>query len=227
MIAELFPEFYDVQGQRVLRPGGSQRRRGFRPTLPMGRCLTHPLKHRCSNLLEIRRFLCKCRGADMHADAKRDHWQPPEEFEETRRGDCVDFAIWSWRQLLDIGYSARFVGGKAGKYGEGHAWVTFEKDGKHYLLDPQFCVLGPKMPRVSALRYHPTSSVGWDGEKITYYTHQDIKCQLPFVKAPRLAAEWVWIWGRFWVRFLWLIAVVLARKALGKAWQPPAKPPRP
>ena len=30
-------------------------------------------------------------------------------------------------------FRARFVGGKAGKFGAGHAWVTFEKNGKYFL----------------------------------------------------------------------------------------------
>jgi hypothetical protein len=29
------------------------------------------------------------------------------------------------------------TGGQAGKLREGHAWVTFEKDGRFYLLEPR------------------------------------------------------------------------------------------
>ncbi len=59
----------------------------------------------------MRKFLSRCRGRDMTEIQKRDYWQPPEEFERTRMGDCVDFGLWAWRQLLALGYPARFVGG--------------------------------------------------------------------------------------------------------------------
>jgi hypothetical protein len=39
---------------------------------------------------------------------------PPEDFEKSRKGDCDDFAMYAWRQLLKMGYNARFVGGRIG-----------------------------------------------------------------------------------------------------------------
>jgi predicted transglutaminase-like cysteine proteinase len=61
---------------------------------------------------------------------ERDYWQPPERFEESKKGDCEDFALWAWRQVLHRKYHARFALGSASRHGDGHAWVTFEKDGK-------------------------------------------------------------------------------------------------
>ncbi len=212
MIAELFLDSYDVYGRKVFRPGATQRRRGFRPTYPMGRNLTEPLKHKCANFGEMRRFLATCRGSHGHRFNKRDYWQPPEEFEETRAGDCVDFAIWAWRQVLDMGYEARFVGGKAGKYGEGHAWVTFEKGGKCYLMEPQLWPLGLRMPRLSTLRYHPKTSVGWDGEKISYYVHEGRNEEPPLRQIPALVAEWVVIWTRFWTRAIPKLIIAMVRR---------------
>jgi hypothetical protein len=215
MIAEIFPEFYDVHGRRILHPGTSLRRKGFRPTSPMGSNLTQPLKHKCSDFDEMRRFLCTCRAAEMQHRKGRDYWQPPEEFEKTKTGDCVDFALWFWRQLLDMGYAARFTGGKAGKFGAGHAWVTFEKDGKFYLLEPQRWPLGIHMPRLSTLRYHPAISVAWDGKKIVFFEHEERDTNPPFRKLPVLIGEWLLIWGLFWIRVIPRIPRLLAKRIFG------------
>lgn len=214
MIAKIFPEFYDVYGRRVFNPGRRDRRAGFRPTAPLGRYLTQPLKTQCKDFAEMRQFLSTCCARDLTANSKRDYWQPPEEFEEVRMGDCKDFALWAWRQLLAMGYSARFAGGKHGKLGEGHAWVTFEKDGKHFLLEPQRWVLGLRMPRLSTLRYHPKVSVAWDGQKVLYYEHEDRNSDPPLRMVPQLAAEWSWIWACFWMRSSYRLPIALTRRGL-------------
>ncbi len=135
MIAELFPQFYDFHDRKVFRPGKEQRRAGFRPAFPMGRYLTQPLKHTCADLEQMRKFLVTCRARDVSRPADCDYWQLPEDFERVRIGDCADFSLWAWRQLLAMGYTARFTGGRMGKLQAGHAWVTFEKSGRFYLLE--------------------------------------------------------------------------------------------
>lgn len=212
MIAELFPELYDVQGHRRFKPGTRERHFGFRPTAPMGTYLTHPLQIKCKDFAEMRKFLLTCRWRDMREIQRRDYWQPPEEFERTRVGDCVDFGLWAWRQVLAMGYPARFVGGKSGKFGAGHAWVTFEKDGKWYLLEPQLRRLGLRMPRISTLRYHPKVSVAWDGKKILCFDHEDRKAEPPLLKVPGLVAEWLLIRPRLWIQLVYLLPLALARK---------------
>lgn len=189
MIAEIFPELYDVQGHRVFKPGARERRIGFRPTSAMGRYLTLPLKTHCKEFAEMRRFLSTCRWQDMREIQRQDYWQPPEEFEETKIGDCVDFGLWAWRQVLDMGYPARFAGGKAGKFGAGPAWVMFEKDGKWFLLEPQRWYLGLQMPRISTLRYHPKVSVAWINAKVQYFEHKDRNTDPPLLNVPGLVGE--------------------------------------
>ena len=214
MIAELSPRLYDVNGHKVFGPKRSQRRMGFRPTFPMARNFTQPLKHRCSSLEELRDFLCTCRPADVPVGRRRDYWQPPEEFEQTRTGDCVDFAIWTWRQMVEMGYRARFVGGSSGMYGEGHAWVTFEKDGGQFLLEPQRALLGLQMPRLSVVRYHPLMSVTWDGERIAYFEHEKRNLDPPLSKLPELVWEWLTFWIRYWARIIPKIFIALSRRIL-------------
>jgi transglutaminase superfamily protein len=165
MIAEIIPEAYDAVGKKVFQP--FERRQAPHPTFPMGRYLSQPLTVKCESIQDIRRFLTSWRAVpDEEQFGKLDYWQPPEHFEQTRKGDCEDFALWTWRQFLALGYDARFVGGPPGRYGIGHAWVTFESDGKHFLVEPQLVVMGETFPRLSTLNYHPKLSVSWDGEKI-------------------------------------------------------------
>jgi len=148
MIAEIVPESYDIEGRKVFRPD-TKRHSGFRPTFPIGRFLSQPLHHPCSNFAEMRRFLWGCKYvSDQEQFGQKDYWQPPEQFEESKKGDCEDFALWAWRQLLQMGYDSRFVAGRSGRYAEGHAWVTFEKDGKYYLLEPLGAAVGLKLPPV-------------------------------------------------------------------------------
>src|ERR1035438_5456349 len=81
------PEAYDVEGRKVFRPD-ARRHSGFKPTFPAGRFLSQPLKHWCSDFADLRRFLSTCRYvSDKEQFGKNDYWQPPEEFEESRKGE--------------------------------------------------------------------------------------------------------------------------------------------
>jgi Bacterial transglutaminase-like cysteine proteinase BTLCP len=197
LIAEVLPEFYDVEGRKIFRPD-SRRHSGFRPTFPAGRFLSQPLKHWCSDLAEMRRFLAGCSYvSDQKQFGQKDYWQPPELFEESKKGDCEDFALWCWRQLLEMNYSSRFVLGTAGRYGEGHAWVTFQSDGKTYLLEALSWPVGLKMPRLSTLRYHPNYSMEWNDGNVSYYKHEDRKFSGSLRTILPLVGEWISLWVSF------------------------------
>lgn len=223
MIAELLPEFYDIEGRKVFRPD-SRRHSGFRPTFPAGRFLSQPLKHWCSDLSDLRRFVAGCTYvSDQKMFGQRDYWQPPEQFEQTKKGDCEDFALWSWRQLLQMNYPSRLVIGTAGRYGEGHAWVTFEKDGKTFLLEALSWPLGLAMPRLSTLRYHPRFSVDWNGKTISYYSHEDRKFSASVQIVAPLVAEWLFLWSSFYLRLVAHVAKGLTLKLLGVKRSQPLK----
>jgi len=169
MIAEIIPEAYDAIGRQVSSP--FERRRGFHPSFPIGRYVSQPLTVSCESLAGVRSFLAGCEYvSDEEQFGKRDYWQPPDEFEKRGKGDCEDFALWTWRQLLNLGYDARFVAGSCGRYGAGHAWVEYFEDGKCYLLEPLANRLAA-MPRLSTARYVPKLSVSWDGKTIRYFSH--------------------------------------------------------
>jgi Bacterial transglutaminase-like cysteine proteinase BTLCP len=195
MIAEVFSKAYDVRGRAVFRPG--KRRFGkFAPNAPMGRHITQPLSVACDNLEDVRRFLQTCRYvSDQIQFGRRDYWLPPEEFERLRRGDCEDFALWTWRQLLRLGYSARFVCGHGGRYGAGHAWVTFERGGRTFVVESLAARFGPTFPRLSTLGYRPRISVSWDGQVLRYFEHAQAG-QVSFSDVAPHIPEWVAFWLR-------------------------------
>jgi hypothetical protein len=157
MIAEPLPGCYDAVGKKVLRP--DLRRHGVQPTFPLGRYTSHRLTVHCQTIEEVRKFLSTCKPVSGKEQFGRDdYWQPPEDFEKRRKGDCDDYALWAWRQFLELGYQARFVMGRSGRFGIGHAWVSIERGGKQCLVEPQ---LRDKLPLLSIATYKPECSVEW------------------------------------------------------------------
>jgi hypothetical protein len=206
MIAEIIPEIYDVAGRATGTPTTKKSKRLFQGTFPMARYISQPLKLQCKNLKEMQRFLRNCKYvSDEEQFHRSDYWMPPEEFEKRRKGDCDDFALWTWRQLLGMGYKARYVVGRAGKYGEGHAWVTMERDGKHFLVEPLLSYVGKSLPRMSIIRYEPQGSVDWDGKKLHYFTHEKRELKLPILMIPLVISEWLFLWGIFYLRVIYYI----------------------
>ena len=131
MISEIIPDAYDFTGKKISKPVG-KRIRVFHPTFPMGRYLSQPLSNQFLTIDELRKFLFTCKYvSDEEQFGKSDYWLPPEEFEKCKKGDCEDFALYAWRQLIEMGIKSRFVVGESGRYGSGHAWVIMEQDGKN------------------------------------------------------------------------------------------------
>jgi len=217
MIAEVIPEAYDATGHRVSQP--FLRRRGPHPTFPMGRYVSQPLAVECKSIEDARQFLRGCRAvSDKDLFGKDEYWQPPEEFETRKAGDCEDFSLWTWRQLVNMGLDSRVVFGRHGRYGIGHAWVMFYRDGKCFLVEPQARALGPRLPRLSTLRYEPKFSVSWNGDALKYYAHKDDPDSRPsWSLLIPLIPEWVSIWGWFWLRFIVRFPYVIVRKLWRKA----------
>jgi transglutaminase superfamily protein len=199
MIAEAIPDAYDAAGKKVFRP--FDRSKGIRPSFPLGRYISHPLAINCESIDEVRQFLRGCRQvSDKELFDKDDYWQPPEDFERMKKGDCEDFAFWTWRQFMDLGFDARVVFGRVGRYGAGHAWVQFVQDGKCFIVEPTRAFLGASFPRLTTLSYQPKYSVAWDGEKLTYFAHQNMALQTSFRFQLSLVPEYASFWAWFWLR---------------------------
>ena len=197
MISEIISEAYDANGKQVSQPFHS--RKGPHPTFPMGRYVTQPLTVQCKTISDVRSFLLGCRYvSDQELFDKLDYWQPPDEFEKRRQGDCEDFALWTWRQLLGKGYDARFVGGSAGRYGNGHAWVEYFQGGKCFLLEPLGCRAGYTLPRLSTLRYEPRLSISWDGKVLRYFAHKRPDSHVGLQILIPLLPEYLLFWTAYW-----------------------------
>jgi hypothetical protein len=187
----------------------------------MGAYVSQPLPTKCKDLEEVRRFLIMCRYVSDQAQfGQRDYWMPPQEFEQRKKGDCDDFALWTWRQLLAMGYDARFVVGESGRYGSGHAWVTYTENRRTYLVEALAAWATPKLPRLSTVRYQPGISVTWDGKRILYYEHEKRTYDPSFREVITLLIEWVpwWITTRSRAYFLW--AQYFARGAINAVKMP-------
>lgn len=199
MIAEIIPEIYDATGKQVSQPFHG--RKGLHPTFPMGRYVSRPLTVHCNTIREIRTFLAGCTYvSDKELFGQREYWQPPDDFEKRKKGDCEDFAFWTWRQLLDMGYDARFVGGSCGRYGEGHAWVEYFQDGKCYLAESLARKIGDTLPRLSTYRYSPKVSISWDGKTLRYFSHKKPESTLRWQTMSPLLWEYFWFWSWTWLR---------------------------
>ena len=211
MIAEVIPEAYDAAGKQVSQ--SFFQRQAPNAGIPFGRYTSQPLTVKCESMADVRRFLAGCRSVSaQELFGKKYHWQPPEEFETLRKGACVEFSLWTWRQLLSMGYDARFVGGSHGRYGEGHAWVEYFQGDKCYLVEPQWRMAAAKLPRLSTLRYSPKMSVSWDGKNLKYFTHKRREFFPPWRSVVPLASEWFLFWSWLWIR----VIVRLPYRAAGK-----------
>jgi transglutaminase-like cysteine proteinase BTLCP len=168
----------------------------------MGSFLSQPLQIVCRDMEEIRSFLSTCRYvSDREQFGVNDYWMRPEDFERVRRGDCDDFALWTWRQLLGLGYSARFVTGSAGRYGTGHAWVSFRVNDRVFIVEP-LLARRPKFPRLETLRYRPPVSVEVTGSGVKFFEHKKHVGEPPLRLVAPLVPEWLLFRLRTFQRWL-------------------------
>jgi hypothetical protein len=199
MFLEIILDAYDVHGRKSYKP--HLKKQFFPPTFPFGRYVSQPLRVQCASLLELQKFLVSCKAmSDKEAFGKDDYWLPPDKFEMEKKGDCDDFALWTWRQLMQMGFPARFVAGRYGRYREGHAWVQFEKDGKPMMADPLFRLFKNTPPHISTLWYEPIYSVEWQHNQITFYSHTKPAFSLPLSSLIPMSWEWIYFWSRVWLR---------------------------
>jgi hypothetical protein len=68
-----------------------------------------------------------------------DFWQHPRTFEQVRKGDCEDHALWAWRKLIELGYEVELMVGywlPLGRDTESfHAWVVYGTGEERFLLE--------------------------------------------------------------------------------------------
>jgi Bacterial transglutaminase-like cysteine proteinase BTLCP len=97
---------------------------------------------RIQSIDEIVEWLLNCQYVtDRTLFNEIDLWQHPSSFEALRRGDCEDFALWTWRKLAELGIDAEFFVGRVMNVEEPdvdrqHAWVVFCVDDAEFLFEP-------------------------------------------------------------------------------------------
>src|SRR5262245_1061363 len=79
--------------------------------------------------------------SDLELFHEGDVWQHPDVFEQRKRGDCEDFALWAWRKLAELGIDAEFCVGRAiasdgPENDRQHAWVLYRVDDIAFLFEP-------------------------------------------------------------------------------------------
>jgi hypothetical protein len=76
---------------------------------------------------------------DLALFNEKDFWQHTVTFEELRKGDCEDHALWAWRKLKELGIPAEFVVGRSGpataRGNHAHAWIQLELSGQPCLME--------------------------------------------------------------------------------------------
>ena len=94
------------------------------------------------NLDEIQNWLLGCVYADdMALFQERDFWQHPRTFEQLRKGDCEDHALWAWRKCVELGMDAELVSGQqlsesgVSDENSGHVWVVLTKDDQRHIFE--------------------------------------------------------------------------------------------
>lgn len=169
MIGEIDPRSYDCEG-RLASPSRKKPR-------PSDRFLSYladgDLAVKCGSLDEVQVFLRGCRYvSDPEQFGVREYWLHPRFFERLRRGDCEDFALWTWRQLLAMGFDARLVLGRCGRGDRAnHAWVTFSDLQAHYLFEPT-SRRRRKLSRLEVLLYEPSQSVSLREGELVWHDHE-------------------------------------------------------
>lgn len=89
---------------------------------------------------EVCHWLRKCQYQhDSVLFGRNDFWQHPTGFENLRRGDCEDHALWAWRKLIELGHKTELVIGRSRQHDATdevpHAWVIYAENGNRFLFE--------------------------------------------------------------------------------------------
>jgi len=170
--AKAISPFYDAQGI-LMKEADVLLKKGYKISYPLKAYLDCNVNYYFKNLKELQAFLATCSYVSDSDQYKiEDYWSTPNDFESKKKGDCEDFALYTWRQLLHMEYDARFVLGNVGK-DKGHAWCTAVIKGKNYIIEPLQSKL-PFLPIFFFEKYKPAISVSYEDNKLAYHQHRSL-----------------------------------------------------
>ena len=84
-----------------------------------------------SSLEEVCEWLLSTEYAsDPDLFNETDFWQHPGTFEQLKKGDCEDHALWAWRKLRELAIPAKLVSGDrwTGESWGGHVWLLLPSE---------------------------------------------------------------------------------------------------
>lgn len=141
---------------------------------------------------EIQDWLLGCEYArDPALFNEDDYWQHPRTFEQIRRGDCEDHALWAWRRLVELGFDADLVSGslmlESGEVDDrgGHVWVLLRRDGVPYLLESVAKTREQLLQPLSAVHHRYRPEFGVDRERRPYAFNGALAALRERERAPR------------------------------------------
>lgn len=128
-----------------------------------------------TNLEQIQEWLIECEYVrDPELFREPDFWQHPTAFEQLRRGDCEDHALWAWRKLLELGANAELVSGRTrredGSLSAGHVWLLLHESNETLLFEATAkSKVGMLRPLADVRdRYLPSFGVDRDQKRFAY-----------------------------------------------------------
>jgi len=127
-----------------------------------------------STLDDVIEWLGGCQyESDTSLFHESDYWQHPRTFEQLRRGDCEDFALWAWRKMIEMRIDAILVVGRRvppGAENSRHAWILFRDGDDEFLFEPIVRDRDVAVRRVSTVRteYIPEFGVTHDKRRFFF-----------------------------------------------------------
>ncbi len=215
MITEIIDATYDFQGHQINHPSKNINKL-WHPTFKMEFYATCKVENKFNSIEELRKFLMTCSyKSDKEQFDKDDYWMPPNDFEKSRLGDCDDFALYTWRQFIEMGYKSRYTIGLGGRYEIGHAWVTLSIGGKNFFVEPLARKV-KKLPRFFQLRYKPDISAEFIENKMIYYKHK-IPNYYPTLKdIVYYGVEWLLFYASLIPKSIYYLTLNVSKKIFNK-----------
>lgn len=141
-LARLFYQLDDEKDDWASKLSGlSLRDLGYKAPEKISQILDGESEVQAKSIDDIVDWLLGCQYEDLAGERNKPSvCQHPVEFEKTRVGICVDFALWTWRKLVELGYATEFVVGERKREGipRQHAWITYVDEHNTYLVEPAY-----------------------------------------------------------------------------------------
>ena len=122
---------------------------------------------------EVFAWLAECRyETDTSLFHESDYWQHPRTFEQLRRGDCEDFALWAWRKMVELNIDADLVIGRRvppGAENSRHAWIIFRDGTGEYVFEPVIRDRTLAVRHVTAVRTEYIPEFGVNGARRRFF----------------------------------------------------------